>query len=176
MGLARNTAEPGASSLRGWRVAAFFVAAGLVTVVAPRRAGVETRVGDTAPDKELKLAKESFEAAQQAFVCEEFEKAADKFLSAFEHKPFPAFIFNAAVAFEKAKRLDQAKEYFGRYLSTDPAPATPHRSRPASTCSRRYSRRRRLLLPRPSRARRAVPRRRRPRYRRGLPHPRRRRA
>jgi hypothetical protein len=63
-----------------------FVAAGLVTMVAPRRAGAETRVDDTAPDKELKLAKESFEAAQQAFVREELEKAADKFLSAFEHK------------------------------------------------------------------------------------------
>ena len=111
--------------MRGWRVAAFFVAAGLVTVVAPRRAGAETRVDDTAPDRELKLAKESFEAAQQAFVREEFEKAADKFLSASGHKPFPAFIFNAALAFETAKRLDQAKEYFERYLSTDPGAGRP---------------------------------------------------
>ena len=73
-----------------------------------------------APDKDLKLAKESFEAAQTAFLREEYEKAADKFLNAFEHKPFPAFLFNAAVAFEKAKRLDQAKEYFERYLAIDP--------------------------------------------------------
>ncbi|HEX4406969.1 MAG TPA: PEGA domain-containing protein [Polyangia bacterium] len=75
---------------------------------------------DDAPDKDLKLAKESFEAAQTAFVREEYEKAADRFLNAFEHKPYPAFLFNAAVAFEKAKRLVQAKEYFERYLSTDP--------------------------------------------------------
>jgi Tfp pilus assembly protein PilF len=89
--------------------------------------GVVTALGgapavadEAAPDKDLKLAKESFEAAQTAFVREEYEKAADKFLNAFEHKPFPAFLFNAAVAFEKAKRLDQAKEYFERYLATDP--------------------------------------------------------
>jgi hypothetical protein len=74
---------------------------------------------DSAPDNELKLAKESFEAAQTAFVREEYEKAADKFLSAFGHKPYPAFLFNAAVAFEKAKRFDQAKEYFERYLALD---------------------------------------------------------
>jgi hypothetical protein len=74
---------------------------------------------EAAPDKELRLAKESFEAAQTAFVREEWEKAADRFLSAFGHKPFPAFLFNAAVAFEKAKRLDQAKEYFERYVAID---------------------------------------------------------
>ena len=75
---------------------------------------------DAAPDKDLKAAKESFEAAQTAFLREDYEQAADKFLKAFEHKPFPAFLFNAAVAFEKAKRLDQAKEYFERYLAIDP--------------------------------------------------------
>jgi hypothetical protein len=94
------------------------MALGLLTAlsgVARAAAAVE----EPAPDKELQLAKESFEAAQTAFVREEWEKAADKFLSAFEHKPFPAFLFNAAVAFEKAKRLDQAKEYFERYLEKD---------------------------------------------------------
>jgi PEGA domain-containing protein len=88
---------------------------GLLASVLGARASAED-----APDKDLKLAKESFEAAQTAFVREEYEKAADRFLNAFEHKPYPAFLFNAAVAFEKAKRLDQAKEYFERYLSTDP--------------------------------------------------------
>src|SRR4051794_35941649 len=81
------------------------VTCALVGAVAVRRARAE----EAAPDKDLKLAKESFEAAQTAFVREEYEQAADKFLSAFEHKPYPAFLFNAAVAFEKAKRLDQAR-------------------------------------------------------------------
>jgi hypothetical protein len=81
--------------------------------------GIARAADESAPDKELKLAKESFEAAQKDFVREDFEKAADKFLAAFGHKPYPAFLFNAAVAFEKAKRLDQAKEYFERYLAMD---------------------------------------------------------
>ena len=91
------------------------LAVAALTIVLGARASAED-----APDKDLKLAKESFDAAQTAFVREEYDKAADKFLNAFEHKPYPAFLFNAAVAFEKAKRLDQAKEYFERYLSTDP--------------------------------------------------------
>jgi hypothetical protein len=120
MGLAWNTVGPRALSTRGGRVVAAWVAGALVAVLGAAAAHAEAPPADAAPDKELKVAKESFEAAQQAFVREEYEKAADKFLSAFEHKPFPAFLFNAAVAFEKAKRLDQAKEYFERYLSTDP--------------------------------------------------------
>jgi hypothetical protein len=91
------------------------VAFGVVAAPAVRAA----ESADATPDKELKLAKESFEAAQKDFVREEYEKAADKFLGAFGHKPYPAFLFNAAVAFEKAKRLDQAKEYFERYLAMD---------------------------------------------------------
>jgi PEGA domain len=92
----------------------------VVSLAVTTSAAAENVAPEDAPDKDLKLAKESFEAAQTAFVREEYEKAADRFLNAFEHKPFPAFLFNAAVAFEKAKRLDQAKEYFERYLSTDP--------------------------------------------------------
>lgn len=88
----------------------------LVALTLPGAVGA---ADESAPDKELKLAKESFEAAQKDFVREDFEKAADKFLAAFGHKPYPAFLFNAAVAFEKAKRLDQAKEYFERYLAMD---------------------------------------------------------
>jgi hypothetical protein len=95
---------------------ALVVVIGLVILAAAGRARAE----EAAPDPELKAAKESFEAAQASFVREEYDKAADQFLKAFEHKPFPAFLFNAAVAFEKAKRLDQAKEYFERYLATDP--------------------------------------------------------
>jgi hypothetical protein len=103
-------------ALRVWTlVLAALVTPAVVVGAAPRVAHAE----EAAPDKELRLAKESFEAAQTAFVREEYEKAADQFLKAFEHKPYPAFLFNAAVAFEKAKRLDQAKEYFERYLSAD---------------------------------------------------------
>ena len=43
-----------------------------------------------------------------------------KFLEAYNKKPFPAFLFNVAVSYEKAKQLDKAKEYFERYLHDDP--------------------------------------------------------
>jgi len=75
---------------------------------------------EAAPDKDMQEAKESFEAAQTAFVKEQYDVAAEKFLAAFEHKPYPAFLFNAAVSLEKAKQLDRAKEYFEKYLQTDP--------------------------------------------------------
>ena len=93
--------------------------AGVALLGVALAAGRAVAADDDAPDADLKLAKKSFEAAQTAFVREEYEKAADLFLNAFEHKPYPAFQFNAAVAFEKAKRFDQAKEYFERYLTQD---------------------------------------------------------
>ena len=50
----------------------------------------------------------------------EYAAAADKFLSAYEQKAYPAFLFNVAVSFEKAKQLEKAKQYFERYLEKDP--------------------------------------------------------
>jgi hypothetical protein len=41
-------------------------------------------------------------------------------LAAFDKKPFPAFLFNAAVAFEKGKQLEKAKHFFESYLEKDP--------------------------------------------------------
>jgi hypothetical protein len=75
---------------------------------------------EAAPDKALTSAKEAFEAAQAAFVRGDFSAAAEKFLAAYDHKPFPAFLFNVAVSYEKAKQLEKAKQYFERYLEKDP--------------------------------------------------------
>jgi hypothetical protein len=75
---------------------------------------------ESTPDKQLAAAKESFEAAQNLFVRAEYAAAAEKFLSAYEHKPYPAFLFNVAVSFEKSKQLEKAKQYFERYLEKDP--------------------------------------------------------
>jgi len=55
-----------------------------------------------------------------------------KFLSAYEKKPFSSFLFNAAVAFEKAKKLDRAVDFFQRISTRIRKPAMPPRSRPAS--------------------------------------------
>jgi hypothetical protein len=75
---------------------------------------------ESTPDKSLGAAKEAFESAQQAFVRGEYALAAERFLSAYEHKPYPAFLFNVAVSFEKAKQLEKAKQYFTTYLEKDP--------------------------------------------------------
>src|SRR6266536_5056803 len=75
---------------------------------------------EATPDKSLGAAKEAFESAQSAFVRGEYAVAAERFLSAYEHKPYPAFLFNVAVSFEKAKQLEKAKQYFQRYLEVDP--------------------------------------------------------
>jgi len=72
------------------------------------------------PDKDLQLAKDEFEAAQQLFVKEQFDEAAASFLTAYTRKDFPAFLFNAAVSYEKAKKLEKAEEFFRKYLEQDP--------------------------------------------------------
>ncbi len=79
------------------------------------------RAADEAtPDKGLTEAKDAFEAAQTAFVRGEYDTAAARFLEAYEKKPYPAFLFNVAVSYEKAKLLEKAKQYFERYLQVDP--------------------------------------------------------
>lgn len=71
-------------------------------------------------DAALQSAKTEFEDAQALYTRELYDDAAAKFLSAYERKPFPAFLFNAAVAYEKAKKLDQAVQFFEKYLEKDP--------------------------------------------------------
>jgi tetratricopeptide (TPR) repeat protein len=78
------------------------------------------RAEEATPDKALNDAKEAFETAQTFFVRGEYDTAALKFLEAYNKKPYPAFLFNVAVSYEKAKQLEKAKEYFERYLKDDP--------------------------------------------------------
>jgi hypothetical protein len=96
----------------------FGVAASL-GMAAAARAGTDA-APDATPDKGLTEAKDAFEAAQNAFVRGEYDKAAARFLEAYEKKPYPAFLFNVAVSYEKAKLLEKAKEYFEKYLTVDP--------------------------------------------------------
>jgi len=73
-----------------------------------------------AADPDLQAAKAQFEEAQGLYLREQWDDAAAKFLSAYDKKPFSSFLFNAAVAFEKAKKLDRALDMFQRYLDKDP--------------------------------------------------------
>ena len=74
----------------------------------------------TLTDPARQEAKVLFEEAQSLYMREQFKDAADRFLAAFDKKPFSSFLFNAAVAFEKSKELDKAIEQFQRYLAFDP--------------------------------------------------------
>ena len=88
---------------------------------APAAAPVPAAANSAAPDIDLQGAKTEFEAAQNLFIREQFDDAAGHFLAAFARKPFPAFLFNAAVSFEKARKLEKAVEFFQKYLDRDPA-------------------------------------------------------
>src|SRR5664279_4996243 len=70
----------------------------------------------SASDPALQEAKFSFEEAQVLYTKDQFEEAAAKFMMAFDKKPFSSFLFNAAVAHEKAKNLEKAVEAFQKYV------------------------------------------------------------
>jgi hypothetical protein len=101
-----------------------FVAAAVLSTAG--RGGLSfssARADEAAPDAELQAAKVEFEFAQTLFIKDQFDDAAAHFLAAFARKPFPAFLFNAAVSYEKAQKLDKAGEFFQKYLDSDPKAA-----------------------------------------------------
>ncbi len=82
------------------------------TVLAPRVA--------YAQDAALENARKEFERGGDLFEKGDFQNAADAFMAAYAAKPFPAFVFNAAVCYEKLKNYKQAVDLFKRYLAEDP--------------------------------------------------------
>jgi len=73
-----------------------------------------------AQDSSLEAARKEFERGGDLFEKGDFQNAADAFMAAYKAKAFPAFIFNAAVCYEKLKDYKQAVELFKRYLAEDP--------------------------------------------------------
>lgn len=73
-----------------------------------------------AAEPELQAAKATFEEAQSLYLQGAYDDAAARFLGAYEKKPFAAFLFNAAVAYEKAGKIEQAVEFFRKYLEREP--------------------------------------------------------
>lgn len=99
------------------------VAVGVLAAMAVSVASPAGAADEAAPDAELQAAKAEFETAQTLFIKDQYEEAAGHFLGAYARKPFPAFLFNAAVSYEKAHRLDRAGEFFQKYLEQAPTAA-----------------------------------------------------
>jgi hypothetical protein len=66
-------------------------------------------------------AKDHFDKGQGLYLRGMHDEAALEFISAYEAKPFPAFLFNAAVCYEKARNYERAVELFRRYLEGSPS-------------------------------------------------------
>src|SRR5690349_14697832 len=73
-----------------------------------------------AQDSSLEAARKEFERGGDLFEKGDFQNAADAFMAAYKAKAFPAFLFNAAVCYEKLKDYKKAVDLFKRYLSEDP--------------------------------------------------------
>jgi hypothetical protein len=65
-------------------------------------------------------AKDHFDKGQGLYLRGMYDEAALEFIAAYEAKPYPAFLFNAAVCYEKARNYQRAVELFGRYLDDSP--------------------------------------------------------
>ena len=70
-----------------------------------------------AADDSLNKAREAFDQGQALFEQQQFEESATSFLAAYEARPFAAFLYNAALAYEKARNYEQAIAHYKRYLA-----------------------------------------------------------
>jgi len=68
----------------------------------------------------LETARAKFDRGQQLFGAGEYGEAAAQFVAAYEARPFAAFLYNAALSFEKARDWKNAILYYKRYLTEEP--------------------------------------------------------
>ncbi len=73
-----------------------------------------------AQDETLNRAREAFDKGQALYEQEKFDEAAEQFATAYEARPFPAFLYNAGASFAKARNYEKAIEYFEKYLVENP--------------------------------------------------------
>jgi hypothetical protein len=67
-------------------------------------------------DPTLEQAKQAFKGAYDLYVAQSYAGAAEGFLAAYDLVPYPAFLFNAAVSFEKAQDCPHALAYLERFM------------------------------------------------------------
>jgi hypothetical protein len=70
--------------------------------------------------KDIDEARVRMEKGQRLFADEKFAEASEEFASAYEKHRFSAFLFNAAVAAERAGNREKAIELYGRFLNVEP--------------------------------------------------------
>ena len=112
--------------LAGW-VFGLLVLLGISVIHAPARAQSE--------EESLELARASMERGQQQFLSSSFEDAAASFLEAYGYQAYDAFLYNAAIALERAgfaveegafdariSMLTDAVATFERYIAHVPEP------------------------------------------------------
>src|SRR5687768_14194842 len=85
-----------------------------------------------AQDREaIERARDHMERGQTFYTSGRFVEAAEEFQRAYEAQPFSAFLYNAAVAYERLDDPTRSADFFSRYLERDPeaTDATEVRSR-----------------------------------------------
>jgi len=97
------------------------MAAAVALAALARPAIAQDPAADTPNDPAMQQAKTFFDEANDLYGRQLYTEAAMKFLEAYDSKPLAAFLFNAGVAYEKAKNLGQAIELFKRYLRENPS-------------------------------------------------------
>jgi len=109
---------------RKWRAlgVGVFVVALLGAGLGPAGAAAQGADDDGAEAEraQLERAKEHMERGQELYVQSRFIEAAEEFKRAYEAQAFAAFLYNAAVAYEKAGEPEQAVEFYGQYIDRDP--------------------------------------------------------
>lgn len=75
---------------------------------------------DNLKGEALKLAQSAFDRGDAAFKAGRTREAASAYLEAYSHKPFPQFLYNAAVSYEKGGDKVHAIAYYQRYLDGAP--------------------------------------------------------
>jgi len=68
-------------------------------------------------DDSLNQAREAFDQGQGLFEQQKFDEAATSFIKAYEARQFAAFLYNAALSYEKARNYEKAIEEYKRYLA-----------------------------------------------------------
>lgn len=72
------------------------------------------------PREPLEVAREHMDRGQALYEAGRYIEAAEEFLRAYDAQPFSAFLYNAAVAYERLPDAVRAADYFERFLAREP--------------------------------------------------------